>query len=330
MLSKSVVICSEILKPNWRWVSKHFPSSYHCDFYCAKRTNNKFLTIVYRVFTSLSSILKGRKADVIVSHGPYMAFYCAFFIWLFRVKTPHVTYSFNFAHLPKGIALKRMQFFFKKIDCLVVSSLMERTLYSENFSIPIEKIDFVRWGVAAPDFDLKPSLSSQRYISAVGGNARDYNLFMEAMSQLPEIQAIVVMRPHNLEGLNIPKNVDVLTDIPKDEALSVIKHSMFTVLPLVGTETPCGHVTIVVAMYLGVPCIVTESTGVSDYLIHEETGLLCTQNSLPSLIEAIRRLECDSTLTSTITTKAEKFASKECSEKNYAIHFQHFVERVIS
>jgi glycosyltransferase involved in cell wall biosynthesis len=324
---KSIVVCSEIPNPKWRWLAHHYPDSYNWSFCRAKKSSNKVLTMAYRTLTSVNAVFKARKADVIVSHGPYMAFYCAFFIWLFRIKTLHVSYSFNFAELPRGMALKRMKLIFKKIDCLVVSSEMERDLYADYFDIPIDAIDFVRWGVAEPDFNLTQLLSDIPYVSAVGGNSRDYRAFMAAMKELPEIPAITVMRPHNLVGLDVPSNVKVLVNTSKDEALSIIKNSAVSVLPLAGSETPCGHVTIVVAMYLGVPCVVTDSSGVSDYVTHEKTGLLCKANSVDALSESISRLLSDIDLRSDLAKNAEEFVRKECSENNYVTHLEQFSQR---
>jgi len=328
MAQKKVIICSEITNPNWKWVTHHFSDDFDWTFCRAKTSSKSILTIFYRVKACINAALKAKNADAIVSHGPYMAFYCAVFLWLFRIKTPHVTYSFNFAEMPRGFALQRMQFFFKKINSLVVSSTMERELYSEYFGIPIGQLDFVLWGVAEPEYELKPAQSDRAYISTVGGNARDYKTFMAAMAELPEHQAIAVMRPHNLVGLNVPENVKVLVNTSKDEALSIIKHSTLSVLPLSGSETPCGHVTIVVAMYLGVPCIVTDSSGVSDYIDNGETGFLVGPSSSESMKSAIRKAFGDDELRSVIAQNSERFAQEKCSEINYKQHFTSFLSKI--
>ncbi len=328
MAIKNIVVCAEIENVSWRWIASHFTNSYYWSFSRAKNSNNILLTMLFRFLASLKAVAKSGKADVIVSHGPYMAFYCSFLIWLFRIKVPHVVYSFNFAVLPTGMALKRMAFFFQKIDCLVVSSTMERSLYAEYFNIPIENIDFIRWGVAEPKLDVKPRVIDKPYVSTVGGNARDYKTFMAAMAELPEVQAVAVMRPHNLNGLDVPANVKVLTNIPLDEALSIIKHSVCMVLPLVGSEVPCGHVTIVVAMYLGVPCLVTDSSGVSDYVRHEETGLLSEVASVVSMKESIKRLMMNNELSSKLSEGAGMFVRESCGEKNYVSHLAEIIKRV--
>lgn len=323
-----VVVGPEMINPSWRWISRHF-DTIDWSFYIPQRIK-PFPLIVARVLASLTAVLKSAKSDILVSHGPYMAFYCAVFKWLFCIRTPHIVYSFNFAELPTGLALRRMQFAFKKIDTLVVSSNMEVGLYSNYFKIPEDRFDFVRWGVNYPNFKNTPPQHSAGYICAVGGNARDYSTFIDTMRDLPEVSGIIVVRPHNLVGLQIPKNVEVLTNIPMDDAYSVIANSRLMVLPLAGNEIPCGHVTIVVAMYLGVPSIVTDSSGVDDYIIEGETGLLCAPASKDSMKQAILNLWQDPDLCSLLAKNGVQFAHEQCSEQNYVTHFKQFIEKRVN
>lgn len=326
--SRVVVVSPENTPPSWRWIARHFNNIDWC-FYIPQRIK-PYPLFVTRILSSLRAVLKSAKCDVLVSHGPYMAFYCAIFKWLLCIKTPHVVYSFNFAELPCGFALTRMQFAFKKIDTLVVSSTMEIELYSDYFKIPATRFDFVRWGVNYPDFKNTPPQHDGDYICAVGGNARDYATFIDTMRELPNISAIVVVRPHNLVGLQIPDNVKVLTDIPMDDAYSVIANSRIMVLPLVGNEIPCGHVTIVVAMYLGIPSIVTDSSGVDDYITEGETGLLCVPASKESMRQAILKLWNDPALCLKLSSNSSEFAHSKCSEQNYVIHFKQFIEKRVN
>ncbi len=327
-LTKVVVISSEHTQPTWRWIDKHF-DTIEWFFYRAGQGHPRWLPL-RRFIASLQAILKAAKSDVIVSHGPYMAFYCAILMWCFRIRTKHIVYAFNFAELPAGISLKRMQFAFGKIDKLVVSSTMEIGLYSEHFKIPAERFDYVRWGVGTPGFIDSGNVLRKDYICAVGGNARDYGTFMAAMRKLPDIPAVVVVRPHNLIGLDIPSNVTVLTNIPKDEAYSVIAHAKLMALPLKNDEIPCGHVTIVVAFFMSVPVIVTDSSGIRDYVNDYETGLLCAPGSPDSLQEKIAELWNSPDLRDELAQRGKTFAEMECSEQNYVKHFHRYLASAVN
>jgi len=323
-----VVVSSENTPPSWGWIAKHI-DTFDWSFFKPPKVKS-FQLVFYRIITAFKAVRKAAQSDVLVSHGPYTAFYCALFKWLLRVRTPHIVYSFNFSELPQGFAIKRMSFAFNKIDRFVVSSHMEIDLYSDYFNLPANKFDFVRWGVNFPEFNNKPPKHDADYICAVGGNARDYATFIDTMRDLPHIPAIVVVRPYNLVGLQIPDNVTVLTNIPKDEAFSVIANSRLMVLPLAGNEIPCGHITLVVAYYLGIPSIVTNSSGIEDYVTDPETALLCAPGSKESMLQAVTRLWQDPGLCKEISQNCGHFAQTLCSEQNYVDHFKHFIEQRVT
>ena len=328
MKTTRIVVSSDFTDYSWRWIARHFDKLQWCFYF--PEPSKIFPVAVTKMLASLRAVSMAAKSDILVSHGPYMAFYDAIFKWLFCIRKPHVVYSFNFAELPQGFALKRMQFAYRKIDVLVVSSHMEIGLYSGHFNIPASKFEFVRWGVNYPEFkNLPPELEAE-YVSAVGGNARDYATFINAMRELPEIPAIVVVRPHNLVGLQVPENVKVLVNTSKDEAYSVIANSRLMVLPLAGNEIPCGHVTLIVAYYMGVPSIVTDSSGIDDYVTDSETAILCKPASKESMRQAILRLWQDAGLRSRLSANCEQFAYSHCSEQNYVKHFNQLIEKRVN
>jgi len=197
---------------------------------------------------------------------------------------------------------------------------MERALYSSWFDIPIEKIDFVRWGMNAPETPPERAEHCD-YICTIGGNARDYATFMEALKDMPEIRATAVMRPHNVIGLDIPLNVDVGINLTLSQVIQILANSKMMVLPLKGTEVPCGHVTLVQAMRLGVPIVVTDSSGIRDYIEDGVTGVLCKPASPDDMRAKIRTLFSNPLLRQSIAIHAREFAARHCSEQNYVNHF---------
>ena len=143
------------------------------------------------------------------------------------------------------------------------------------------------WGVGEPPVTQpEASIESGDYICAIGGNARDYPLLMEAMARLPDIPLVAVMRPHNASSLKVPPNVRVRVDLPLGETHNITKFSRFMVLPLIGSEIPCGHITLVTSMRLSKAFIVTDSCGVSDYVEEGVNGLTYEAHSVDSLADA--------------------------------------------
>ena len=254
-------------------------------------------------------------ASLLISHDPKTTYRCAEVNRRAKHPIPHLAWSFNFASLPRGLKRRLMIAAFRDVDRFIVFSTMERELYANYFDLPIDRFTTIHWAMGAlpmnpPD---RPSIDGD-YICSLGGNARDYPTLMAAMTLLPEIRLVAVVRPNNLQGLTVPPNVTVRTNIPFPEATNILNYSRFTVVPLIGSEVPCGHVTIVVAMQFGVAPIVTRSTGLDDYAIPEQTAITYQDHDAADLARQIQRLWDDRVFTQTLGASGRQFFRDHCDE----------------
>jgi glycosyltransferase involved in cell wall biosynthesis len=110
---------------------------------------------------------------------------------------------------------------------------------------------------------------------------------------LPHIAFVLVLRPENLAGLDVPPNFGVIVNASFEEAMNILLHSVFTALPLPTSTTPCGHVTLDCAMHLGKTVVAAASAGITDYVFHGRNGLNCDPSSPQGLANAIDRLWAD-------------------------------------
>ena len=110
------------------------------------------------------------------------------------------------------------------------------------------------------------------------------------MRRIPQIPLVLVATPANLRGLAVPPNVTVKFHIPRREAEVIVRQSRFMVLPLLHARVPCGHVTMVTAMYCSRALVATESSGISDYLIPGHNGLTVPPGNAAALAAAIEQL----------------------------------------
>ncbi len=254
-------------------------------------------------------------AKLLISHDPKATYRCAEINRRSERPIPHLAWSFNFAALPKGLKRRLMTSAFRDVDRFVVFSTMERELYANYFDLPIDRFKMIHWamGPLAMNPPDRPTVGGD-YICSLGGNARDYPTLMAAMAQLPDIPLVAVVRPDNLQGLTVPANVTVRTNIPFPDAINILNFSRFTVVPLVGSEVPCGHVTIVVAMQFGVAAVVTRSTGLDDYAVVDQTALTYQAHDATDLARQIRRLWDDRALTQTLGSNGRQFFNDHCAE----------------
>ncbi|MCL8485459.1 MULTISPECIES: glycosyltransferase family 4 protein [Bradyrhizobium] len=334
MSSTTVVCCAEMTDPNWTWIAPHFPGTGLKFVFaiCRRRRIDSYIRAVNlgRVLGALDGVMKAKrvKADVLVTHGPALAAWCALFAWLLRSRSVILAHSFNFASVPRGLKRIVFRILLARVDGFVVFSNVEREIYSEAFNIPIERFDFVHWGMATPA--TTPSIIPAEdfgYVAAIGGNARDYKTLVEAATILPDIKFVLVVRPENLDGLKLPGNVFARVDIGFGEAMEILRLARFMVLPLNPGEVPCGHITLVAAMHLGKAIIATSSPGVSDYVQNEENSISVKAGAVDELADAIRRLWGDNASCDRLGERGRLFAAANCTEAGVAKQFRAFLAR---
>ena len=328
----SIVCCTPFENEDWKWFGSTFGKNRpQWHFYYSKPQGLLEKSIrqpnlaMLRACRQAVQAAKQLPANLIITHDPRVSFWCAVFAKRLGIQAEHIAYSFNFPDLPRGLKRRLMTSAFKNISHFIVYSKLEKQLYHDYFGIPLEQIDVCLWSVGTPKFSPEEPLETGDYICAIGGNARDYPTLMAAMEKLPNVKLVLVVRPHNLKSLNIPSNVKVLVNIPKENAMNILKYSRFMVLPLRGSEVPCGHVTLVAAMHLGNGFIITNSRGVSDYAVNDYNAVTCEAFAPDALAEAICTLWNDPNRCQQLGENGRHFAQKHCSEESARQQLQHLL-----
>lgn len=257
----------------------------------------------------------GKQAKLLITQEPRTTFLCALFSRLLRKEISHYVFSFNFPELPGGWRRRLMRYAFRQVAQFTVHSTMELHLYSQHFGIPEDRIRLRLWSIGVPAVSPKFPLQLGQYISSIGGNGRDYRTLVEASRRLPDIPFMLVVRPGSLKGLEVPANVRVIVNAPFEEAMNILRHSAFTVLPLCGSTVPCGHVTLVCAMHLAKAVVATDSVGIYDYLIPGYNGVLFAPHSPERLTEAIAKLWTDPGEVARLANNNHNFGAENCTEE---------------
>jgi len=265
---------------------------------------------------------RGRPQDLIICHGPRPTFYTAMLAGSAKRDATFVGMSFNYTDLPTGLSHRQMVKSYTHVDRFAVYSRMERKLYADYFDLPEERFDFIRWAVDPPIASALPRRIAEPYVLAMGSEARDYPTLMEAARLVPGRKIVLVVLPHNLAGLSIPDNVEVLTNLPWDDAWSLAWHAEANLVPLRSSTTPNGHRTIVGAMYLAKCNILTDSSGIRDYVAHDETGLLVPANDPRAFADAIDRAFDEPAHIAKLGEAARAFAIRECSPQVHVDYFR--------
>jgi hypothetical protein len=243
----------------------------------------------------------------IISHLPRMTAAVSLAQTLTRHSGPHLAFSFNFTELPAGIERSYMQIAFADVARFFVFSEFERVEYPRYFSLPEERFCRLLWAQSQPSVSSEPSPFPQNsYVSAVGGEGRDYHSVLSAAEQLPEIPFVIIARPQTIVG-PLPSNVRVFANLPSELTWRIAMDSSCMLVPLKSRTTCCGHITLVAGELLGIPIISTSSEATREYT---EDISLCEPGNVQQLAKLIRlhHNEVDQFKISSLTRMPQKLA----------------------
>lgn len=221
----------------------------------------------------------------IISHLPRMTAAVSTAQSLLRSRSPHLAFSFNFTDLPQGAARRYMSRAFGHVDEFFVFSEYERETYPRYFSLPEDRFTRLTWTQRPPAVSSEPSpFPRDSYVSAVGGEGRDYASLMAAAEALPDIDFVVIARPYNRMG-ELPSNVRLMTNVSPALTWRIALDSSCMVVPLKSRTTCCGHITLVSGELLGIPLISTASEATREYT---QDVALCEPGDVAALTRLIR------------------------------------------
>lgn len=325
-MRRSILNTTDLMGQEWQFLKPQmqsedlewhtFSSLDHPERWPLKRRLQRLQAARSAVRTAKKHATKGQR-PVLISHLPNMAAITNTVRRRTCPKVPQIAFSFNFTELPQGMRQRAYRRALQGIDEFVVFSNYERDLYADYFDIPLEKIHFMHWAMDVPAVATTPMQSSPQedYVCAIGGEARDYSLFAQAMRNLPNRKAKLVARPYSIEGINFPDNVEVHLNLPSDVTWRLASDSVGMALPLLSGETTCGHITFVVGQLLGIPIIATQSVGLEDYLKDGMVFARIPPQNADELTNKIEELFADP-----VSAKAKASAGQQSAQAQYALN----------
>lgn len=206
-----------------------------------------------------------RFADAIISHLPRMTAAVADLTHFTGKRIPHLAFSFNFTALPDHLQRARMAKAFAHIDQFCVYTDFEAGLYADTFGIDRARFKQVNWTQSTPEVATGPCPKfDMPYVAAIGGEARDFTTLIAVARRLPEMHFVVIARPTPALA-DPPANMTILFNLPGPVCWQIAAGAQAVLVPLLGPETCCGHVTFVSARLLALPIITTASEGTRNY-----------------------------------------------------------------
>ncbi|MDY6991468.1 MAG: hypothetical protein SVR94_02525 [Pseudomonadota bacterium] len=338
MMKKKIVCASPYFKKETKWLSPAFPE-YDWNF-CYPIAPKLRRYINHNNYDRLNRLMQAIQVigasyapsvELILLFDEALTFWTATLLSRVngRKKPPVVCFSMNYHTLPTGLKYRLMRKAFQQVDLFVVHSKFDKYRYANYFDLDPGKIEVMLWGISPSEITPLEPLVTGDYICALGENARDYKTLIEAMWKLPDIRLELVVKPYNLANLSIPPNVNVHTNIPLSEAKNILYHSRFMVMPLNGSEVSNGHVTLALAQHLGKAMIVTDSKGISDYIIPGYNAETVPAFNVDALVHYIQLLWYNPKQCQLLGKNGKIFATNHLDDKNVEAHLKKVIERYI-
>jgi len=233
-----------------------------------------------------------------------------------RYSPPLIAGTFNLGGLPTGYKQRLSKSVLNNVDKFIVHSRHECHAYSEYFSLPLERFEFIPLHRPVLPISFKEDIESP-FILAVGSAKRDYLTLINAVKRL-NYNTVIVTPKKNLDGIKLPSNVSIKTDLSISECRQLVQKACINIIPLNNKYTASGQVTVIEAMMLGKAIIATNSIGTEDYLT-KETGILIEERNVESMCEAISFLWENSVERKRLGDNAKSFALNTFTEKQAAI-----------
>jgi glycosyltransferase involved in cell wall biosynthesis len=241
----------------------------------------------------------------------------------------HLAFAFNYTNLPTGMRCSLARSAFRGIDRFVVSSTVERSLYSEYFDLDPGRFDVLLWGIGKPVVpEAAPRIVEGDYVCALGGEGRDYETLFNTARLTPGIKYVVVARPYSIAGMVVPENVELMVNIPMQTCWTLLMQSRMLLVSLRDTNVPCGHVTLVAGMHLRKALITTDSRGIADYVKDRENAIVVPPKDPKAMAEAVELLIEDPALADSLGARGEEFAQANCSESSTIRYFSNLLQEL--
>ncbi|MHC1742511.1 MAG: glycosyltransferase family 4 protein [Syntrophobacteraceae bacterium] len=192
-------------------------------------------------------------------------------------------------------------------DHILCTSREEEALYARSFGIPRGRLRFLPQA-PPPHYLSYPRQSIRDYVFAYGNSDRDFDTLVDASRGLNVPVRILSQR--YVPGEPLPGNVELIrTRRPESELMQLAAQARLIVIPLQDYRIASGQLSMLEAMALGRPLVVTENVATREYAIHGETARFYRAGSRDELRAQMQWLLSNADLAETMGSRAREGVS---------------------
>ena len=185
--------------------------------------------------------------------------------------------------------------------------------YSQALGVPAERFAWIPFHSTL--YGEPHPVSEGDYIFAGGDSSRDYATLVESVRGLPYRVVIAALYRHHFRGLDLPKNVEILTT-SREQFFHLMAGAGVVVLTLRGGLLHSGgEQTYLNAMLMGKPVIVADDCGADEHITHGVNGLLLPPGDVAGLRQGLQTLMENRSLARLLGQNAKLVAARYTPER---------------
>lgn len=175
------------------------------------------------------------------------------------------------------------------IDAVLCTSRQEEMLYADTFAIAPRRISFFPDVPPSQFLNVQATATVSNYIFAYGNSDRDFDTLLEAVKGLGH--DTVILSQQFTPRRAVPAGVRIVSRrVSMREMQEMIQAAAVVVVPLEHYRVAAGQNSMLEAMALGRPVIVTENFATREYASHGHTVLFCPAGDATQMAQLIRQV----------------------------------------
>lgn len=232
------------------------------------------------------------RAEAVLTDGEHLGIPLALAMRALGISAPHLMIGHHLTTTAK-VPCFRVLHAERRIDRILVHSTRQLRLARRRLGLANGKVELVHYGVDT-DFWAPQAVAEEPLIAAPGREHRDYRSLAEACATLPARVFVSDASLHNPGArrsapINWPVSVQ-RGRVGYQELRQIYARAQVVVVPLIETDFPAGVTTVLEAMAMGKPTVVSATQGLAGVVLDGETGVLVPPGDPRALGSALRTL----------------------------------------
>jgi hypothetical protein len=233
--------------------------------------------------------------DAIVTSEYYCALGVNLRLRLSTSRARHLVWGLNQSRrvVDRGVLGAVANWAFARTSRIITHSRHEISLFTQMHKLPSELFHFEPWGYDVPGITPSAAFSARQtpYICLIGRNNRDLATFAQAIqrSGYPGVAVVSKLAESELTMLR-QAGVEVHQNLTMNDSLDCLRHAAINAVLIKDDQRGAGHITMVSALQLGVPQVVSCAAVTADYVQMPEHGIAVPLGDARATAQAFRDL----------------------------------------